>query len=238
MLTGKGEPTLYPNLIREYINYAREHFPFIELQTNGIMLKELNVKNSFVDREGNRVKMSHLEEWYKLGLTTICLSAVHYWNDLNQKIYSDKYPDLRETIKMLHSEGFSVRLSIMMLKGYVDTPDQVNEMVNFCKTYKVKQLTFRPIAHPDNDNSDITKWIKEHTLSEDELSTIKTFLKNNATPVLHLSHGATVYDYWGQNVCLTDCLTTNETDENMRQIIYYPDGTISYDWKYEGAVLL
>jgi hypothetical protein len=55
---------------------------------------------------------------------------------------------------------------------------------------------------------------------------------------LELSHGGVVYDVYGQNVCYTNALTTNKSSEDIRQIIFFPDGTISHDWKYTGAVLL
>jgi len=62
LITGKGEPTLYPDLITEYIEAVNDTFPFIELQTNGINLK--------------KIKEETLRRWYGLGLTTVCLSAV------------------------------------------------------------------------------------------------------------------------------------------------------------------
>ena len=91
---------------------------------------------------------------------------------------------------------------------------------------------------PENDDGEVTNWIKEHTLDENELNSIQDWLHSNGNPVLKLAHGATVYDVGGQNICLTDCLTTNETDDNMRQIIFFPDGSIAYDWCYAGAILL
>jgi hypothetical protein len=47
-----------------------------------------------------------------------------------------------------------------------------------------------------------------------------------------------VYDIEGQNVCMTNSLTRDTNIENIRQIIYFPDGHIRYDWEYTGAVLL
>ena len=55
---------------------------------------------------------------------------------------------------------------------------------------------------------------------------------------MKLMHGATVYDVAGQNVCLSNCLTVGKTDEDIRQLIFFPDGKISYDWQHEGARLL
>jgi len=42
MLTGKGEPTLFPNQITTVLSVLRGYdFPFKELQTNGIKLMEV-----------------------------------------------------------------------------------------------------------------------------------------------------------------------------------------------------
>ena len=227
LLTGKGEPTLHPQLISGYLDCLEEfQFPFIELQTNGIQIGN------------NKIKDYYLSKWYQNGLTTICLSAVHYWQDMNRKIYGNNYSDLKTTVKKLHDIGFTVRLSIMMLKGYVDTPAELNEIIGFCKTHKIKQLTVRPITCPEGEANATSQWILEHALDQNQLMDIRDFLQANGDEVLHLSHGATVYDYYGQNICLANCLTTNKTTEDIRQIIFSPDGTLSYDWKYKGAVLL
>lgn len=245
LLTGKGEPTLYPELISDYIAKLKPFgFPFIELQTNGISL--LNME----DHE------DHLKTWYHHGLNTICLSAVHYEQEPNLVVYSPKYPRIEETVKKLHEIGFTVRLSIIMLKGdkimgdCINTPKDINNLVKFCKRNQIKQLTIRPLAYPQIDIDDemeraeflhhntVVEWTKKHTLEHDQLLDIQSHLNSRAVPILHLTHGAVVYDYDGQNICLTNCLTTNETDDSMRQIIFFPDGTIGYDWKYKGAVLL
>lgn len=228
LLTGKGEPTLYPKLITDYLGWMIQsgyHFPFIEMQTNGIRIGEGSVDN-------------YLNQWYDLGLTTVALSAVDIWGDKNRLIYGKEYPDLKETVKILIGYGFTVRLSIMMLKGYVDSRAKVDNVAEFCQINGIKQLTIRPIAKTEANDNEITKWVNEHTLSDEQLKKIVDHVNYVGTPVLHLAHGAVVYDYRGQNLCLSNCLTTNDTDDNMRQIIFYPDGTIGYDWKYKGAVLL
>jgi len=74
LITGKGEPTLFPHQITEcLINLEKCHFPLIELQTNGIKLAQDNYDD-------------YLREWYKLGLTTIAISITHYESDKNAEI--------------------------------------------------------------------------------------------------------------------------------------------------------
>jgi hypothetical protein len=51
-------------------------------------------------------------------------------------------------------------------------------------------------------------------------------------------HGAEVFDVDGQNVCMSDCLTNDASNGDIRTLIFYSNGRITYDWQYEGAVLL
>jgi molybdenum cofactor biosynthesis enzyme MoaA len=240
LITGKGEPTLSPHLITDYLKVVQDYFPFIELQTNGIKLNELNVitTSSIGERDISPKFLSYLQLWYELGLTTICISAVSIDQYKNREIYGMDYPLISPIAKMLTDIGFTVRLSIMMLQKYVWLPEHIENLINFCKLNYCKQLTIRPIQRPENINNKFSLWVDEHTLTKKQEINIKNFLSKRATPVLNLAHGATVYDFNGQNVCLANCLTTNDTDDNMRQIIFYPDGTIGYDWKYKGASLL
>lgn len=235
LLTGKGEPTLYADLIDQYldkIELGKYNFPFIELQTNGITIGN------------NTIKDCQLTRWYTQGITTISLSMVHYVSQFNKYIYQPDikdekvYMDVAETIKRIKSFGFTVRLSCIMLKGYIDNPEYLKKLIEFCKHMGVKQLTIRPMTAPDNTDNDITKWIKENHLTYAQIRDIELFLHSKGTPILELAHGAVIFDIDGQNVCWTNCITTNKSEEDIRQIIFFPDGTISYDWKYTGSVLL
>ena len=77
LLTGKGEPTLYPGQIAEFLKCLQHYeFPFIELQTNGMLLLQQREKYT-----------THLKIWYELGLTTIAISIVHYDFAKNREIY-------------------------------------------------------------------------------------------------------------------------------------------------------
>jgi len=57
--------------------YVWRKFPFIELQTNGIRLAD----------EGENIDYDYyMASWYEMGLTTICLSMVHYDNVRNAEL--------------------------------------------------------------------------------------------------------------------------------------------------------
>jgi len=74
-------------------------------------------------------------------------------------------------------------------------------------------------------------------LSESTLQDMKDYLSSNGTKLRKLVHGAMIYDWRGQNICLNDCLTIDPTDNSIRQLIFFPDGHVRYDWQHPGATL-
>ena len=138
MLTSRGEPTLFPNQITEYLKHLEEfNFPFVELQSNCIPIA-LN-KEKYKE---------YLEEWYNEGLTTITISVVSHLPEVNRNIYmpqANNYIDLPNLIKYLHKFGFSLRLTCVCCKDMMDTPEKVSEFIKFAKENKVEQVTFRPV---------------------------------------------------------------------------------------------
>ena len=232
LLTGKGEPTLYPDHVTEtLVNLRGYKFPLIEMQTNGITIAE------------GKVPDATLEKWYSLGLTTIAISVVHWETEKNRTIYQPNRPEhynLATLIEKLHKIGFSVRLCVMLLKGYIDSAEAAYQMIDFCKSTKVEQLTFRNITASEVTNSyPVTKWTKEHAISGSDLMYITEYIQETGILLQHLMHGMDVYDFDGQNVCLGNCLTRdpNGKDE-FRQLIFFPDGSLFYDWQYKGARIL
>ncbi|MBW3022528.1 radical SAM protein [Candidatus Woesearchaeota archaeon] len=232
MITSKGEPTLFPDQITKYLEAMKEfEFPMIELQTNGILIAQNPEKYK-----------AHLEKWYDRGLTTIAVSVVHWDSEKNRQIYlphSQRYPELSELADYLHREKFSVRLSCIMADDYVCDSKGLEEFILFAKNNKIEQVTGRPVNKPGkSESSEAEKWATEHYLKDEQLEDIKGYLSKNGHQIMKLQHGATVYDIKGQNFCLTDSLTIEPESENLRQLIFFPDGHLRYDWQYPGAVLI
>lgn len=231
LLTGKGEPTLFPGMIEEFLSWLNVFsFPFIEMQTNGISIYQRRYKNK-----------NSLERWYKLGLTTVAVSIVHYEDKANKENYQPhgRYMDLAKLIEYLHSFGFSVRLSCIMFRGGIDSEQELAKLIQFAKENKAEQLTITPVRAPQkSDDSKVKRWVKDHELDFDTQAHIKSFLNVKGRKLLPLAHNAMVYDIGGQNVCLSDCLTENKSAEEIRQLIFFPDGHLRYDWQYLGAILL
>lgn len=233
MITSKGEPTIFPDQVSEFLqNLAPFNFPVIELQTNGLLI---------ADGPGNKVTDQHLKDWYDAGLTTVAISVSHYDADKNKEIYmagKKDYMDLPALIAKLHRFGFSVRLAVVMVKGYIDSVAEVEKMIAFAQANKVEQLTFRPVTKPDkSENEAIFKWTSEHHVPAELEGELNKHLLSVGSPVLELAHGATVYDVRGQNVCMTNCLTIQPDNDELRQVIFFPDGHLRYAWQYSGAVI-
>ena len=231
LLTGKGEPTLYPQHITDTLDKLQAYqFPLIEMQTNGMTMAS------------GRISNEQLEKWYDLGLTTIALSVVHYDELRNAEIYNPKghHYSLALLIKKLHNIGFSVRLCVMLLKGYVDSPSKVGQMIDFAHRNKVEQLTFRNITPSEvTDNPTVTQWTKDHALSFHEVQDITRGIQYSGTLIQHLMHGMDVYDVDGQNVCLGNCLTLDASQQDeLRSLIFFPEGSIYWDWQLKGARIL
>jgi len=232
MLTSRGEPLLFPKQITEYLERLEIYnFPFIELQTNGILF-------------GNKPDYykAYLKKWYKLGLTTICLSVVSNHYDRNKKIYTPngKYIDLKAVIKYLHTFGFSIRLTCVMCSGMMDSIQNVEEFILYAKANNVEQVTLRPVNDEFRRQS-AKRWIEENRLSEEEKESISQYLEKEGTRLLELDRLGAVYDVYGQNVMLSVPLNKDTRDmdpENGRQLIFFQDGHLKYEWEKEGGILL
>ena len=108
----------------------------------------------------------------------------------------------------------------------------------FRSANKVEQLTFRPVTKPDkSENEAIFKWTSEHHVPAELEGQLNKHLSSVGNSVLELAHGATVYDVRGQNVCMTNCLTIQPDNDELRQVIFFPDGHLRYAWQYSGAVI-
>jgi len=231
LITGKGEPLLYPDQITEYLERMKKFdFPLIEVQTNGLV----------IGRQFDRYE-SYLKKWRELGLNTIAFSIVHYEKDKNKQIYTpdSEYIDLEEVVKKLHNLGYSVRFSCIMLKGFIDGVKEVKKLIEIARKWGVEQLTIRSVWVPKkSENKDVYDFTEKRILTNKQLIDIDRFLNKGGNKIMTLDHGGIVYDYDGQNVCLSDCLTIKPDTEDLRQLIFFPDSHLRYDWQYPGAILL
>lgn len=232
IITGKGEPTLYPDHITEYLTVAADNgfdFPFIEMQTNGFMIHD------------GRIELETLKLWYRLGLTCLLVSICHYDPEFNKKIYTPKrdYIDLGKLAKIARSAGIDVRLCCVGLDGGIDGPDEVQKLLDYAKEINVPQVTWRPVNAPEKSKDpEVFQWAHSHSVGTPKLTAIQEWVKRNGVLLRKLAHNAAVYDVNGQNLCLSGCLTHDPEEEVGRQLIYFPDGRAFTDWQYQGSILL
>ncbi len=231
LITGKGEPTLNPAMVTQYVRRADENFPFVELQTNGLV---------FMD-EDYETEMT-LGSWQADGLTTLAISVVGYDDDTNRAFYRPDGPyDLLRLVKIAHDTGLMVRITCTMFRNGIDTLGQILKLIAFCRENKIEQLALGPVTAPDvvrSNNKSIRNWVDAHQLGHDETNRIAEYFDQHAQKLLTLPHGATIYDYRDVSVCIRECLTLRLDTDEVRQLIFYPSGRLTYDWQYKGAVLL
>lgn len=236
LLTGKGEPTLYPDEITEYLRLLEPYgFPMVELQTNALEMGRLA-------RDGqtrSRLTAAHLRRWHEAGLDTVAISVVDVDTKANVRVYDHDYPPLDRTVQYLHGLGYSVRLCVMMMRGAVDRAARVRDVVEFCRRQEVEQLTFRPIRRPEaTEDTDAARFVEQFGVSDEALQPIYGWIVDRGVHLMSLMHGAKIFDVDGQNVCISDCLTLEPKDDNIRTLIFYSDGRVTYDWQHHGAILL
>lgn len=233
MLTSRGEPTLFPDQITEYLEHLQEFkFPFIELQSNCIPIA-LN-KEKYAP---------YLKDWYDKGLSLITISVVSNRPEVNKGVYlpnAESYIDLVDLIKYLHSFGFSLRLTCVCCNNMTDSPEKLQEFIDFAKENKVEQVTIRPV-NDEYRRESTRRWIEKNKLSKKQKQSMKKYLDKVGTKILELEKIGTIYDVNGQNVCFSLPLNkyTRETNpDHLRNIIFFQDGHIRYEWEMEGGILL
>jgi molybdenum cofactor biosynthesis enzyme MoaA len=225
LLTGTGEPSLYPLDISDLLMQMKGRFPLVTLQTNGVLLTR-----------------PHLRDWKQRGLTAVCLSITSASASRSNEIMGIKDDDYNywECAKMLHDEGLSVRLNCTMLRDGVSQPEQVEDLIDKCLTARIEQLTLREVDRPADPASAplVAQYVDDQKPRGAATKLYHYMAMKGGTQLMELPHGGTVFDYRDQNVCITNCLTDTRDPDDIRQIIFFPNGEISYDWKYKGARIL
>ena len=232
LITGKGEPTLFPGQVTRYL--LRLHgkpFDKRELQTEGSLLAKGGLYDDFLD------------VWRDLGLDTVAVSVYHYDGQKNKEVFrpkSGEYFNLAKLIEKLSSKGMNTRLSCVMLNNYVDNVEEVKKLIEFAKQNGVFQLTLRTADRPKTSlDSMVAEFVDKNRLDNERLEVINNFLKENGGVCDILPHGAVVYEVGGQNVCITTGLTYNPGEKMIRQLIFFPQGWLTSSWEYvQGGRLL
>lgn len=136
-----GEPLLYKDIFK-YLDGIREK-EHIYLTTNG----------SLLDREA--------ADCLSFLLSGINISVHHYSEFLNDEILGTKGPDfakLRECIKVLHggkelngvhNPSISVRFNVNLVRGYLDTPKDIQTMIRWACYMGADEIHFSELQNYD-----------------------------------------------------------------------------------------
>ena len=122
----------------------------------------------------------------------------------------------------------------------MSTPEQIDEYLKFALENKVAQVTLRPL-NDEYRRETAQAWIDEHKMSEEDKVRIYDFLNTEGYKLMELPNIGNVFDYKGQNVMFSYALTKyndHNDGENKRNLIFFPDGQLRYEWEWEGARLL
>lgn len=228
LLTGKGEPMLWPDMITAYLELLNFRFPIIELQTNGTLIQQA-------------IDSGEMARWQDLGLTRVCISMTHLDSHMSNKLMGikDREYSYWYAAQLLRKNGLSVRLNLTMLRSGISDSPEIDELIRWCKVDQIDQLTIREVDTPDET---IDPTVYRYTQQEKPIGAANRLhhwlMAAGAHKLLVLPHGGVVFDYGGQNVCISNCITSTTNPDDIRQLIFFPDGRLMYDWKYEGARLL
>ena len=227
VLTGVGEPLLHPDEISKYLTRLNGRFPLVDLQTNGVSIK-------------NVAKWDYWEIWKAQGLTQVSISVTHADPVRSNEIMGiEAQYNYWDAVKCLKEAGFSVRLNCTMLKSGIYLPSQVHGLIDLCAERGVDKLTLREVEAPSNPlDMKVAMWVKDEKIHGAATRLCQNLEMNRATLLLKLPHGGVVYDVRGQNVAVATCLTKTTNPDDIRQIIFFPDGRIAYDWQHPGARIL
>jgi len=215
IITGKGEPTLSPlRDIGQLIDVLSRKGFTTELQTNGTLLE--------------REKLYYLK-W--LGLDTIALSCVSHLDAVNSRIMAaGRFSwDLGRVARTASDMGMLVRLTAILTKGGIDSPDSFLAFMNWAKETGVKQVTLRKMGEPRNlalpGSMRIANWIRKNYVDPDFIVTI---LREGATE-MEPWPWALRFDYQGISVVITDHMTAPEKGI-IRHGVIQPDGHLYGSW--------
>jgi hypothetical protein len=224
-LTGKGEPLLFPKQITRYLQIIKHRFPLIELQTNGTLVEK---------------NLDDLKLWRANGLTMVCLSITSKSHKSSNRIMgiNGDY-NYWNTASMLKDIGLNVRLNCTMTMAGTHAVGDCETLILRANNAGIDQVTFREVEMPSKSlNSEVAVWVAKNR-PEGAAKRLHHYLTlNGAVELLRLPHGGIVYDFRGQNVAIGNCLTETTDPEDIRQLIWFPEGRLAYSWQYPAARLL
>lgn len=134
MLLG-GEPTLYKDLHKIIVSVRATTNKNMYLTTNGSMLSP------------------KYAEFTLYRLTGINISIHHYNFEKNHEITGIllEKKNFRDTIKELRKNGVLIRFNCNLIKGYIDSKQEIYNYINFAKSFGINKVRFAELKDDINN---------------------------------------------------------------------------------------
>lgn len=222
-ITGKGEPMLNADMVREVV---REFVDFpVELQTCGL---ELADDTSLVD-------LLTLE-----GVDIFALSFDR-WSDFeSMKYVIERINCMNRTVRV------TMNVSDMLVKPFEEAGSRMPEFMDYiseCKKYGIQQFSFRNLSIPTGTPKDnkTAQWIEKHVLNNKyyqdlihqfECARNAGIISGDVFMIRDLNYGARLYDVEGISFTYFDyCVQDlSRNSEDIRSLIYQEDGHMYTTW--------
>jgi hypothetical protein len=228
MLTGTSEPQQnkqFLTMFGLFMQMLDNPFKIIEMQTAGTLL----------DADYLRFLRHHV------GVNTISLSlsSLDSFQNAEYNGIPHGYNFVISTLcQQIKHEGFTLRLSLNLtdaFNGLFDNATGANYFLKACKDLDADQITFR-VLYGDKDTPQ-GQWIKHHGCTEETITNIKKYIRENGKALGVLEFGATRYSLAGMSTVLdTDCMSTTPKTE-FKYLILRPDCKLYSHWNDKASLI-
>ena len=229
MITGKGEPTLHMDDVRDVVSRSRGLGFITELQTNGFIFSE--------DKDS-------VDGLSADGLNTVAISRMSIDDARNRSLMGEGSPNLKDIVKSFMDKGINVRLTYVGFQGENDTTQKIIETCKKAADFGVSQVTIRKMGKIDLKNSrktnrarDVIKFTDKNFIQDNEWMSVVNELRSSYKIGRTLDWGSVSWMIEGVECMVTDCLSLPGTSGAIRYLIYRPDGHLSYSWEYENSLI-
>jgi len=227
-ISGGGEPLLYGvEKTSKLIKFLKNYFGKIDIHTNGTLLDDYSTK-----------------KYAQAGLTNVMISRAHYDEEINKEIMGG-YTKTKEKVKSLNENEIVPRLSMILLKDYIDNDSEIKKYLDWAAEIEAKQVIIRQLsvvpakycsyAAKEND------WSKQHFVP---IKVATEFLeKIDSEKLLTLPWGPPVYSYKAKNnnflnVCTYTYPENEERGYSLRSVLFFPDNHLYYSWKHQASLIM
>lgn len=228
MLTGNSEPQQNKEFLRMFGSLNKNRtlvsnpFRVIEMQTTGTM----------IDNDYLYFLRHHV------GVNTISLSISSFDDEENMENNGTKEKlmvRIKELCHAIKKYRFNLRISINMTKYFSYLGPL--ETLNYCKKeLKADQVTFR-VLYESGLGISIDKWIQKNKASDDTIEDIKSFIRNNATPLEKLEFGMTKYSYNEMGIVIDGDCMSKEIKEDYKYLILRENCKLYSKWDDKGSLI-